>query len=97
MGYGLDRDIRTMTGESAIRGYGPFETQPHYILHNLPATFEVAYLEYLGNRADFLDWDNSFPADATDLTIHCDSQTPLTIEFYSVIHNYFKPTTIFFI
>ena len=97
MGYGLEHDSHTMTAESVMRGYGLYGPQPHFVFHNLPTFLEASFLEYLDDRADFFECDDSFPAGATDLMIHNNSQTPLTIKFYGCYTTILMPTTRYFI
>ena len=61
-GFTLEHDTRTITGTTAARGFGLRATQPHYVIHNVPETLETEFIDFLDARAEFFEWDDTFPA-----------------------------------
>ena len=47
-------------------------------------------MDFVNNRAQYFDWDDTFPEGTTDITMHNDGQQTLTIQFYRLVHDYVK-------
>ena len=71
-GFTLEHDTCTITGTTATRGYGLQGTQPYYIIHNVPEALEAEFIDFLDARAEFFEWDDTFPEGTTDITMHND-------------------------
>ena len=87
-GYTIDHSMHTITGQKAVRGYGLQGTQPHYVIHNVPKSLETDFIEFLDKRADYFEWDDTFPEGTTDVTMHNDGQQTMVIQFYRLDHDY---------
>ena len=89
-GFAMEHNNRTITGQTAVRGYGLRGTQPHYVFHNVPESLEVDFMDFVNKRANYFDWDDTSPEGTTDITMHNDGQRIKTIQFYRLVHDYVK-------